>query len=207
MPQWFNLYDNVYGDFGSAAEAAVRQETYGEEIGQSSWMTAAEWRRFAEQLQVQEQSHVLEVGSGSGGPAVYLAAATGCRITGVDINEGGIRNGERLAKRRGVADRVRTHEEIALRSSVGFYLFVPPGENERLIEQAGFRLLGREDVTEGAAVIAERWHAARERHRAALVEREGAANFDGLQRFLACCQRVSAERRLSRYAYLAEKPA
>jgi ubiquinone/menaquinone biosynthesis C-methylase UbiE len=267
MPESVNLYDNVYGDFGSAAEAAVRRETYGEEIGQSSWMTVAEWRRFAEQLQVQEQSHVLEVGSGSGGPAVYLAAATGCRITGVDINEGGVRNGERLATLRGVADRVRfqradasqplpfppaaftavisndaichlpnrldllrdwhrlvpphgrilftdalvvtgpiSHEEIALRSSVGFYLFVPPGENERLIEQAGFRMLGREDVTEAAAVIAERWHAARERHRAALVAREGAANFDGLQRFLACVQRVSAERRLSRYAYLAEKP-
>ncbi len=49
---------------------------------------------------------MLEVGSGSGGPAVYLAAATGCRITGVDINEGGVRNGERLAALRGVADSV-----------------------------------------------------------------------------------------------------
>ena len=105
--QHVNLYDNVYGDFGSAAEAAVRQETYGEDIGQSSWMTVAEWRRFADQLQVGADSHVLEVGSGSGGPAVYLAAATGCQITGVDINERGIRNGERLAAQRGIADRVR----------------------------------------------------------------------------------------------------
>jgi SAM-dependent methyltransferase len=211
---------------------------------------------------------VLEVGSGSGGPAVYLSAETGCQVTGVDINERGIRNGERLAALRGIAERVRfhcldagqplpfpdatfsavvsndaichipnrlgvlrdwyrlaqpqgrilftdalvltgpiSHEEIALRSSVGFYLFVPAGENERLIEQAGFRLLDVEDVTREAAEIAERWHAARERHRAALVEREGGANFDGLQRFLACVRRVSGERRLSRYAYLAEKPA
>ena len=35
---------------------------------------------------------MLEVGSGSGGPAVYLAQARGCRLTGVDINEHGIRN-------------------------------------------------------------------------------------------------------------------
>ena len=47
-----NLYDNVYGDFGSAAEAAVRRETYGDDIGQSSWITAAEWRRLGEQLRV-----------------------------------------------------------------------------------------------------------------------------------------------------------
>ena len=268
MPTHVDLYDNVYGDFGSAAEAAVRQETYGEDIGQSSWMTAAEWRRFAEQLRVSADSRVLEVGSGSGGPAVHLSAETGCDVTGVDINERGIRNGERLAVMRGIAERVRfqrvdagqllpfpnaafsavvsndaichlpnrlgvlrdwhrlvrphgkilftdalvvtgpiSHEEIAVRSSVGFYLFVPAGENERLIEQAGFRLLGVEDVTREAADIAERWHDARERHRAALVEREGDANFDALQRFLACVRRVSGERRLSRYAYLAERPA
>jgi SAM-dependent methyltransferase len=268
MAEQVNLYDNVYGDFGSAAEAAVRRETYGEDIGQSSWMTVAEWRRFAAQLQVRPDSHVLEVGSGSGGPAVYLATALRCHVTGIDINERGIGNGERLAAAQGVADRATfqrvdasrplpfsggafsavisndaichipnrlnvlrdwhrvvqpggrilftdalvvtgsiTNEEIATRGSIGFYLFVPPGENERLIEHAGFRMLGCEDLTHEAEVIARRWHDARERHRAALVEREGDANFDGLQRFLACVQRVSAERRLSRYSYLAEKPA
>ena len=267
MAQQVDLYDNVYGDFGSAAEAAVRQETYGEDIGQSGWMTVAEWRRFAEQLQIGPQSDVLEVGSGSGGPAVYLAAATGCRITGVDINERGVVNGERLASRHQVAGRATfrrldasgplpfpdaafsavvsndaichlanrrevlrdwhrlirpggrmlftdalvitgalTNEELATRSSIGFYLFVPMGENERLIAEAGFRLERADDLTHEAAGIAGRWHAARERHRAPLIQREGAANFDGLQRFLACAQRASAERRLSRFAYVAEKP-
>jgi SAM-dependent methyltransferase len=263
-----DLYDNVYGDFASEAEAAVRRATYGEDIGQSSWMTAAEWLRFADQLQVRPESHVLEVGSGSGGPAVYLAAMRGCRITGVDINEHGIRNGARLAAKRGLSERAKfqrvdatgplpfseatfdavvfndaichlanrldvlrewhrivrpggrilftdamivsglvSHEELATRSSIGFYMFLPPGENERLITEAGFRLLGSEDVTQDAATIAQRWHDARERHRAALVEREGQVNFTGLQRFLACVHRLSAERRLSRYGYLAEKIA
>jgi ubiquinone/menaquinone biosynthesis C-methylase UbiE len=32
-----------------------------------------------------------------------------------------------------------SHEEIATRSSIGFYVYSPPGENERLIERAGFR--------------------------------------------------------------------
>jgi hypothetical protein len=38
-----------------------------------------------------------------------------------------------------------------------------------------------------------------------LIAREGETNFAGLQRFLACVNKVSAERRLSRYCYLAEK--
>ena len=263
-----DLYNNVYADFASAAEAAVRRETYGEDMGQSSWLTAPEWLRFADQLGIGADSEVLEVGSGSGGPAVYLALARECRLTGVDINEHGVRNATALAEARGVADRVRfqavdasrplpfpayrfdaivsndamchikerhdvlrdwyrvlrpggrvlftdamvitglvSHEELAARSSIGFYLFLPPGENERLLQAAGFHMLAVDDVTDNAAGVARRWHNARMRQEDALVAREGRTNFDGLQRFLMCVHTLSVERRLSRYAYLAEKPA
>ena len=261
-----DLYDNVYADFASAAEATVRRETYGEDMGQSSWLTAPEWLGFADQLRIDARSDLLEVGSGSGGPAVYLALARGCRLTGVDINEHGVRNAGALAEARGVADRVRfqavdaslplplrdarfdavisndamchirdragvlrdwyrvlrpggrvlftdamvitglvSHEELAIRSSIGFYLFLPPGENERLLRDAGFAVLGVDDVTGNAADVARRWHDARQRQQEALVAREGRANFDGLQRFLMCVHTLSVERRLSRYAYVAEK--
>jgi SAM-dependent methyltransferase len=267
MVEQVDLYDNVYADYGSRAEAEVRRDAFGEDIGQSSWLTAVEWLRFADQVQVRKDSDVLEVGSGSGGPAVYLATARGCRVTGIDINEHGVQNSERLAAVQGVADRVTfqvvdasrplpfsdatfdavlsndamchirnrlevlgewhrvlrpggrmlftdamvvtglvSHEELAVRSSIGWYLFVPPGENERLIERAGLTLLSSEDMTASAEVIAERWHAAREHHRDELIAREGEANFTGLQRFLSCVHRLSAERRLSRYCYLAERP-
>jgi len=63
----------------------------------------------------------------------------------------------------------------------------------------------QEDLTADAASIAARWRAAREQHRTPLIEREGPDNFAGLQRFLACVQQLSEERRLSRVAYLAEK--
>jgi SAM-dependent methyltransferase len=262
-----DLYDNVYGDFASSAEAAVRRETYGEDLGQSSWLTASEWLGFADQLGVGAGSEVLEVGSGSGGPAVFLAAARHCRVTGVDINEHGVRNAIALAHARGLADRLRfevvdagralpfaeesfdavvsndamchirdraaalrdwhrllrpggralftdamvltgpvTHEELAIRSSIGFYLFVPPGTNDELLRVAGFDVRAVQDVTANAAEVALRWHDARARHREALVAREGEANFDGLQRFLSCTHALSVERRLSRFAYLAEKP-
>jgi SAM-dependent methyltransferase len=98
-----------------------------------------------------------------------------------------------------------SHEELATRSSVGFYLFVPPGANERLLTEAGFTVREVRDVTANAAEVAARWHDARERHRAPLVAREGETNFEGLQRWLRCTHTLTAEGRLSRYAYLAEK--
>ena len=261
-----NLYDNVYGDFSGDAELAVRRETYGEDLGQSSWLTATEWLGFADQLGIGAETDVLEVGSGSGGPAVYLAKKRGCRLTGVDINKHGVRNATALGESSGLSNRVRfesidaskplpfanesfdaivsndamchianraevlrdwhrvlrpdgrilftdamvitgpvSHVEIATRSSIGFYIFVPPGANEAMLRDAGFMVKSVDDVTNNAAEIASRWHDARARHREPLVVREGEANFDGLQRFLKCVHELSVERRLSRYAYLAEK--
>ena len=101
------LYDHAYGQFTEPAEAAVRRETYGEDIGQSSWMTAGEWLHFADQLGIRAGHNVLEIGSGSGGPAAYLAAARQCNVTGVDINEHGVRNARDLAYAKGLDDRLR----------------------------------------------------------------------------------------------------
>src|ERR1700678_4239512 len=49
-----------------------------------------------------------------------------------------------------------TNDELALRSSIGLFLFVPPGVNEHLIEAAGFLLIKQEDVTENAALVSRR---------------------------------------------------
>ena len=98
-----------------------------------------------------------------------------------------------------------SQEEIATRSSIGFYIFVPPGANESMLREAGFAIRAVHDVTNNAAEVASRWHDARARHRDALSAREGETNFEGLQRFLRCVHALSVERRLSRFAYVAEK--
>ena len=101
---------------------------------------------------------------------------------------------------------VVTHQEIAERSSIGFYLFSGPGENERLIQRAGFRALTLMDTTANAAQISQRWHDARQKHSAALIAIEGQPTFDGLQRFLSNVRTLTAERRLLRTLYSAQKP-
>jgi ubiquinone/menaquinone biosynthesis C-methylase UbiE len=98
-----------------------------------------------------------------------------------------------------------SHDEIATRSSIGFYLFSPPGENERLILKAGFTDLKVLDTTEHAACTAGRWYQARQKYKARLLAAEGELKWAGLQRFLSCVQALTEERRLLRLLYQARK--
>ena len=65
-----DLFYGTYGHFEAEVLARVRRKTFGEDFGQNSWTTADEYRRWAEWLDLRESSHVLEVASGSGGPAI-----------------------------------------------------------------------------------------------------------------------------------------
>jgi len=96
-----------------------------------------------------------------------------------------------------------THEEIAVRSSVGMFLFVPPGLDERLLGEAGFARIEAKDRTENMARIARAWRVAREAHADELRRIEGAGTFEGQQRFFEVAARLAEERRLSRMAYVA----
>lgn len=51
------------------------------------------------------EDHALDVGSGIGGPARFFAAATGCRVTGVDLTREFVDAANRLSDLLGVADR------------------------------------------------------------------------------------------------------
>jgi ubiquinone/menaquinone biosynthesis C-methylase UbiE len=262
-----DLYDGAYGNYEAELYRQIRIETYGEDLGQTSWVTTEESNRIPEILDLQPHSSVFELGCGSGRYALQLAKKSGCRILGVDINESGVRTACHLAeaaqmsaecrfeqcdasKRLPYADshfdtafsndvfchipsRVHilgelfrvlqpggrfvfsdalvingliSNAEIAIRSSIGNYVFSPTGLNEQLIEQAGFHLVRADDTTASASTIAKRWHDARESRREPLIAFEGEATFDGLQQFLQCVHTLTRERRLLRILYAAQKP-
>ncbi len=261
-----DLYNSAYAGNAERAYRDVRRETYGVDLGQTGWMTAAELESFGRLLLLRKGSRVLEIGCGAGGCAVHLARTVGIEVTGIDVNEKGIRQAEELARSGGgsssvrflcidastqlpfedgsmdavfsndvvchLADRrlvfkewyrvlhpagrmlftdamivtgVLSNEEIATRSSIGTYFFLPPEENERLIREAGFKVIEVRDTTPSAAEISKRWREARKSRQSDLVHFEGRRNFEGLQRFLSCVQTLSEQQRLSRYLYLGEK--
>jgi SAM-dependent methyltransferase len=96
-------------------------------------------------------------------------------------------------------------DELAIRTSVGYYLFVPCGENERLLAEVGMHAVAVEDTTESLAEVAGRRRDARRDRADALREVEGDEAFEGRQRFFDIVARLAHERRLSRLVYTAEK--
>jgi SAM-dependent methyltransferase len=100
-----------------------------------------------------------------------------------------------------------TNDELALRSSIGLFLFVPAGVNERLIGQAGFRLVHHEDISDNAALVSGRWFRARQARKDDLLRIEGEQRFEGLQRFFEAVHNLTSQKRLSRIAYVTEKVA
>jgi ubiquinone/menaquinone biosynthesis C-methylase UbiE len=100
-----------------------------------------------------------------------------------------------------------TRDEIMARSSsMGQFIFTPPGVHEHFIEAAGFEQPTVEDVTATIASVTKNWHEARTRHAADLAKIEGQSGFDNLQQMLAIAHKVSSERRLSRFVFVARKP-
>src|SRR6516165_4131386 len=98
-----DYYNVQYARFGSELAAELRREIFGEDIGQEGWRTAAEQAEIADFLRVGQASHVLDVACGSGGPSLALIERTGCRLTGVDLDEAGIVHARSQASARGLA--------------------------------------------------------------------------------------------------------
>jgi SAM-dependent methyltransferase len=101
------FYDTTYGGFADELNATIRAEAFGEEIGQNSWLTADEHRRFFALLELGAASEVLEVASGSGGPALFMVRETGCGVTGVDLHEDGVAAANAAAAEAGLSGRAR----------------------------------------------------------------------------------------------------
>ncbi len=112
MSKKVDLYSS-YGHFEADVLARVRKKTYGEDIGQNSWTTTDEYRRWAQMLGLREVSTVLEVASGSGGPALFLAQQVGCRVHGVDINAQGVAMANERSRAMGLGSRVTFSEANA----------------------------------------------------------------------------------------------
>ena len=67
-----DLFYNTYANFTEQVLASVREATFGEDIGQNSWVTVDEYKRFIGWLLLSPASHVL--GERYEGVQKFLAA-------------------------------------------------------------------------------------------------------------------------------------
>jgi ubiquinone/menaquinone biosynthesis C-methylase UbiE len=69
---------------------------------------------LAKDLGIAPSMHVLDVGSGIGGPARFFAETHRCRITGIDLTEEFVQVATELTRRCGLSDLVTFHQASAL---------------------------------------------------------------------------------------------
>jgi 2-polyprenyl-3-methyl-5-hydroxy-6-metoxy-1,4-benzoquinol methylase len=259
-------YDTNYENFETELYSEIRREAFGEDLGQNSWLTADEQERFLSWLDLSPGKVLLDVACGAGGPALRIAANTGCSVVGIDVHEQAVSTACSLATQRGLSRRAEfrvvdaaqqlpfpeasfdaitcidainhlphrsnvvagwarllkpggrllftdpiivtgalTNAEIAVRSSAGFYLFVPPGYDDRIIAECGLHLLVSEEVSRNMAEVAHRRQAARASRGSAVRGVEGDLTYETQQEFLAVTARIAREGRLSRFLYVAKK--
>lgn len=261
-----DLYTTQYGHDKEQIYQQIRVATYGQDLGQSSWITLEEAKQFISWLELKSESNVLEVACGAGGISCLISEQFGAKVHGVDISEEAVNAANARRDKQALGEKVTfsvqdaskplqfpdrefdavfcndsinhladrdkvladwwrllapngrllftdpilvtgiiSNEEARIRSSIGFYLFTPKGENERLLDASGYRVLRVEDVTAQVEETSKRWYDARKERQEQLIQFEEQEQFDGLQNFLSVVHQLAADRRLSRYAYLAEK--
>jgi SAM-dependent methyltransferase len=106
MTKEVKLYDAHYRHLSADPEVAVRRRTYDEDLGQSSWLTAAQALDFFRLLKLGPGQRVLEVACGSGGVTCRMAIETGAECLGVDINPHGIAAAQARARGQELSSRV-----------------------------------------------------------------------------------------------------
>ena len=106
----------------------------------------------------------------------------------------------------GVVTGAISSEEVAKRSPHGFTQFAPAGWNEKLLAEAGFRLVETRDRTADVIRNATGRLSAVRAHAAELTQRSGAADLERQISYLETIVELSRRRALSRVMYLAERP-
>ena len=116
------------GDLLARLVAKLRED--GLEPSQATVETLAPYDQFhgrglaatedmATLVQVAETDHLLDVGSGIGGPARYLAQRFGCRVSGIDLTPEFCDVARHLTALLGLADRVSVRQGNALAMPFG----------------------------------------------------------------------------------------
>jgi ubiquinone/menaquinone biosynthesis C-methylase UbiE len=111
---WAAVFSGVFAAPESAVQArvwaAVLGGEYPAEVAPYSFTSRTELARIAREVTVGPGDLLVDVGSGRGGPGLWVAATTGACYLAVDIATAGLAEVQRRAASVGLSDRVRVAE-------------------------------------------------------------------------------------------------
>jgi len=110
--------EETYAKSQSPVMLAIERRVCGCDYGGNSWTTRTEADGLIAALELRRGSRLLDLGAGSGWPALYMAKKSGCSVTLVDLPA----NGLRIAKERAAKDRItqQVTTEIADAAQLSF---------------------------------------------------------------------------------------
>lgn len=105
---------NCYSDFAGCYERSqlpamrkLERDVLGCDYGGTSWTTRSQADHIAAALELRPGTHLLEVGSGSGWPGLFLGSETGCDVTLLDIPFNALKLAAERAIEDDLADRIK----------------------------------------------------------------------------------------------------
>jgi SAM-dependent methyltransferase len=107
--RWRARFERAFAGPASAVRERIWREVYGPEypdgVDPFSYISLTELRLFARETRVGSGQCLVDIGCGRGGPGLWVAAATGARLIGLDITESALDAARRQADRAGLTDR------------------------------------------------------------------------------------------------------
>ena len=102
-------FEQTFTGLASAVQARIWQQVYGPEYpawaDPFSYISVTELRQFTHKLHAAPGQCLVDAGCGHGGPGLWVAAATGARLIGIDPAEAALAAARRRADQAGMASQ------------------------------------------------------------------------------------------------------
>jgi SAM-dependent methyltransferase len=138
---WRQVFEETYAAAASPVQERIWREVFGDDYPEGvdpySFVTRSELDRFARDVRVEPGQTLLDVGCGRGGAGLWVSAATGASLIGIDIAETALvaararaeRMGQKATFRRGEFESTGLDDaSVDAMMSVDALLFTPSKE-------------------------------------------------------------------------------
>ena len=99
---WRAAFEETYAGSPSRVQERVWRDVLGSEypvgLDPSSWVAVSELERFARELRVGPGNTLVDLGCGRGGAGLWVAAALGARLVGIDIAQAALETARARAR-------------------------------------------------------------------------------------------------------------